>query len=126
MSHPWAKVHKIFGEEGLRWQSIIVPTHPKYKIMRIKSKGSKLCLEHEHRENEAQLLLIALHGAANYGLGRGQTLENVHYYIGRVATSPCLFKKALFFVMNTHSSFDTNLPLVAMLLSTSLVPTHFL
>ena len=39
MSHPWAKVHKILGGEGLRWQSIIVPTHPKYKIMGIKSKG---------------------------------------------------------------------------------------
>ena len=55
----------------------------------------------EHREKEAQLLLIAIHGVANYGLERGQTSKKEHYYIGRVATSPCLFKKALFFVRDT-------------------------
>ena len=54
MSHPWAKVHKILGAEGLRWQSIFVPTHPKFKFMRIKSKDLSYGLE--HREKEAQLL----------------------------------------------------------------------
>ena len=71
MSHPWAKVHKILGGEGLRWQSIIVPTHPKYKIKRIKSKGLRYGLE--HREKEAQLLLLTIHGEADDGLGRGKT-----------------------------------------------------
>ena len=70
-------------------------------IMGIKSNGLRYGLE--HREKEAQLLSIALHGVADYGLERGQTLEKEHYYIGRVATSSCLFKKALFFVMDTHT-----------------------
>ena len=35
MSPPWAKVHTVLGGERLRWQSIIVPTHPKYKIKEI-------------------------------------------------------------------------------------------
>ena len=42
MSHPWAKVHKILGGEGLRRQSIIVPTHPKYKIKVNQIKGAKI------------------------------------------------------------------------------------
>ena len=58
MSYPWAKVHKILGEERLRWQSIFVPTHAKYKIKRIKSKGLRYGLE--HREKEAQLLSLAM------------------------------------------------------------------
>ena len=103
----------------MRWQSIYVLTHSKYKIMRIKLKDSSYGLE--HREKEAQLLSIAIHGAADYGLGRGKTLENEHYYIGSVTTSTCLFKKALFFVMDTHSFDTSNIYLVAMLLSTPLV-----
>ena len=74
MSHPWAKVHKILGGEGLRWQSIIVPTHPKYKIKGIKSKGLRYGLE--HREKEAQLLLLSIHGAADYGQGRRKTWKS--------------------------------------------------
>ena len=73
MSHPSAKVHKILGE-GLRWQSIFVPTHPKYKIMGIKSKDLRYGLE--HREKEAQLLLLTIHSAADYGLGRRQTWKS--------------------------------------------------
>ena len=88
----------------------LVPTHPKYKIMRIKSKDLSYGLE--HRKKEVQLLLLAIHGVADYELERGQTLEKQHYYILGVTISPCLFKKALFFVMDTHSSFDTpNIPL---------------
>ena len=74
MSHPWAKVHKILGGEGLRWQSIFVPVHPKYKIKRIKSKGLRYGLE--HREKEAQLLSLSIHGAADYGQGRRQTWKS--------------------------------------------------
>ena len=74
MSHPWAKVNKILGGEGLRWQSIIVPTHPKYKIKGIKSKDLRYDLE--HRKKEAQLLSLTIHGAADYGQGRRQTWKS--------------------------------------------------
>ena len=43
-----------------------MPAHPKYKIKRIKSKGLRYDLE--HREKEAQLLLLTIHGVADYGL----------------------------------------------------------
>ena len=62
MSHPWAKVHKILGGEGLRWQSIIMPKGLRYGL--------------EHREKEAQLLSLSIHGAADYGQGRRQTWKS--------------------------------------------------
>ena len=74
MSQPWAKVHKILGGKGLRWQSIIVPTHPKYKIMGIKSKGLRYGLE--RGEKEAQLISLSIHGTLEYGLGRRQTWKS--------------------------------------------------
>ena len=77
MSHPWAKVHKILGGEGLRWQSIIVPTHPKYKIKGIKSKGLRYGLQ--HREKEAQLLSLTIHGTADYGQKK---TNKVAFYLG--------------------------------------------
>ena len=107
----------------MRWQVIIVPTHPKYKMLGIKSKGLRYGLE--HREKEAQLLSLSIQGS-NYGqptMGKEEDkLEKVAlFYLGGLQTSLCLFKKALFFVLgetlggthmdgHTHSSLATNLP----------------
>ena len=73
-----------------------MPTHPKYKIMRIKSKDLRYGLE--HREKEAQLLSLTIHGAVDDRLGRGQTWKSSIIIFGGVTTSPRLFKEALFFV----------------------------
>ena len=51
-----------------------MPTHPKYKMKRIKSKGLRYGLE--HREKGAQLLSLTIHGATDDELGRGQTWKS--------------------------------------------------
>ena len=60
----------------------MVPTHPKCKIMGIKSKGLRYGLE--HRGKEAQLLSLSIHGAADYGQGRRQTRKSSIILFGGV------------------------------------------
>ena len=68
------------GGEGLRWQSIIVPTHPKYKIKRIKSKGLSYGLK--HREKEAQLCRLQFMVQPTMSLEEDKLGKVALFYLG--------------------------------------------
>ena len=58
-----------------------MPTHPKYKILRIKSKDLSYGLE--HREKEAQLLSLSIHGVADYlGLEKNKLGKVALFHLG--------------------------------------------
>ena len=48
-----------------------MPTHPKYKILGIKSKGLRYGLE--HREKKPKLLSLSIHDAVDDGWARKKT-----------------------------------------------------
>ena len=96
MSHPWAKVHKILGGEGLRWQSIIVPTHPTKYNNGDQIKWAKIWFGAQGKRSPT---IVAFNSRSGRLWARKKTnLEKQHYFIWGVTTSPCLFKKAPFFV----------------------------
>ena len=79
------------------------------KIKGIKSKGLRYGLE--HREKEAQLLSLSIHGAADYGQGRRQTWKSSFILFGGLQPLLAYLRRLLSFVMiHTHSSLATILP----------------